>query len=138
MLTSSPLASALGETFARLSGRGPINAAVDLDLPIRNLDERRIEVQAGFADATVALRDVDAPVRSLQGTLTVVNTLVSAAELHGQWLGGPLDVVIRPNGTNASTLNATGTATAAQLQPFLPSAVKLSGATQMEAGNRLS
>jgi uncharacterized protein (TIGR02099 family) len=129
-LTSSPLAPALGEPFARLSGRGPINAAVALDLPIRNLDKRRIEVQARFADATVAMRDIDAPVHSLHGNLTVLNTLVSAAELHGQWLGGPLDVVIRPDGTKASTLNATGTATAAQLQPFLPAAVKLSGATQ--------
>jgi uncharacterized protein (TIGR02099 family) len=130
LLTSSPLAPALGETFARLSGSGPINAAVDLDLPIRNLDKRRIEVQARFADATVAMRDVDAPVRSLQGNLTVLNTLVSAAELHGQWLGGPLDVIIQPDGKDASRLNATGTATAAQLQPLLPSAVKLSGSTQ--------
>jgi uncharacterized protein (TIGR02099 family) len=130
LLTNSPLAPALGETFARLSGQGPINAAVDLDLPIRNLDKRRIEVQARFADATVAMRDIHTPVRSLQGTLTVVNTLVSAAELHGQWLGGPLDVVIRPEGAKASTLTATGTATAAQVQPFLPAAVKLSGATQ--------
>jgi uncharacterized protein (TIGR02099 family) len=128
-LTSSPLAPALGTSFARLTGRGPVNAAVDLDLPIRKLDKRRIEVQARFADATVAMRDIDAPVRSLHGNLIVRNTLVAAAELHGQWLGGPLDVVIRPDGSNASKLNATGTATAAQLQPFLPSAVKLSGAT---------
>ncbi|HKR35394.1 MAG TPA: YhdP family protein [Steroidobacteraceae bacterium] len=130
LLTNSPLAPALGATFARLSGRGAVNAAVDLDLPIRNLDKRRIEVQARFADATVAMRDVDAPVRSLQGSLTVRNTLVAAADLHGQWLGGPLDVVIQPDGNDAAVLNATGTATAAQLKPFLPSAVKLSGSTQ--------
>jgi len=132
LVTNSPLAPALGEAFARLSGRGPINAAVELDLPIRSLDKRRIEVQARFADATVQMRDVDAPVRSLQGSLTVRNTLVAAADLHGQWLGGPLEVVIRPDGRDASVLNATGTATAAQLKPFLPSAVKLSGATQWQ------
>lgn len=130
VLTNSPLAPALGETFARLSGQGPINAAVELDLPIRNLDKRRIEVQARFADATVAMRGVDAPVRSLQGTLTVRNTLVAGADLHGQWLGGPLDVVILPDGATASALSATGTAAATQLQPFLPSAVKLSGSMQ--------
>jgi uncharacterized protein (TIGR02099 family) len=131
-MTNSPLAPALGETFARLSGRGPVNATVDLDLPIRNLDQRRIEVQARFTDATVAMRDIDAPVRSLQGNLIVRNTLVAEAELHGQWLGGPLDVVIRPQGGKASALNATGTAMAAQLQPFLPSAVKLSGAADWQ------
>jgi uncharacterized protein (TIGR02099 family) len=129
-LTSSPLAPALGEPFARLSGHGAINAAVDLDLPIKRLDKRKIEVQARFADATVAMRDIDAPVRSLQGSLTVRNTLLAAADLRGQWLGGPLEVVIQPDGSNASAMNATGTATAAQLKPFLPSAVKLSGSTQ--------
>jgi uncharacterized protein (TIGR02099 family) len=134
LLTNSPLASALGEPFARLSGHGAIDAAVDLDLPIRRLDNRKIEVTARFADATVAMRDIDAPVRSLQGSLTVRNTLVAAADLRAQWLGGPLEVSIRPNGNNASTLSATGTAVAAQLKPFLPSAVKVSGSTQWRLG----
>ena len=58
-------------------------AAVDLDLPIKRLDDRKIEVQARFTDATVSMRDVDAPVRSLNGNLTVRNTLVAAADLHG-------------------------------------------------------
>jgi uncharacterized protein (TIGR02099 family) len=129
-LTSSPLAAALGEPFARLSGRGAIDAAVDLDLPIRRLDDRKIEVRTRFADAAVSMRDVDAPVRSLQGSLTVRNTLVAAADLRAQWLGGPVEVVIRPDGENASTLSASGTAAAAQLEPFLPSAVKISGSTQ--------
>jgi uncharacterized protein (TIGR02099 family) len=129
LLSSSPLAPALGEPFARLSGHGAIDAAIDLDLPIRNLDARKIEVTARFADANVSMRDVDAPVRSLQGSLTVRNTLVAAADLRGEWLGGPLEVVVRPEGNTASTLSATGTAAAAQLKAFLPSAVKVSGST---------
>ncbi len=136
-VSNSPLAPALGERFARLSGRGPITAAVDLDLPIRRLDDRKIEVLARFADATVAMRDVDAPVRSLNGSLTVRNTLVAAADLRGQWLGGPLEVVIRPDGRSASTLNATGTAMAEQLKAFLPSAVNVSGATQWRLATEL-
>ncbi|HKU15024.1 MAG TPA: YhdP family protein [Steroidobacteraceae bacterium] len=138
LLTNSPLAPALGEPFARLSGRGGLNASVDLDLPIRNLDARRIEVQARFADATVSMRDIDAPVRSLSGTLTVRNTLPAAADLQGQWLGGPLEVVIKPDGATASVLNATGTAAATQLKPFLPSAVKLSGTTQWRLATNFS
>jgi uncharacterized protein (TIGR02099 family) len=129
-LTSSPLAAALGEPFARLSGQGAIEARVDLDLPIRRMDDRKIEVEARFASATLSMRDVDAPVRSLQGTLTVRNTLLAAADLQAQWLGGPLQVTIEPQGSSSSALKATGTAAAPQLQPFLPSAVKLSGSTQ--------
>ena len=130
LLTGSPIGPALGESFARLSGHGAIDAAIDLDLPIRRLENRKIEVTARFADATASMRDIDAPVRSLQGSLTVRNTLVAAADLHGQWLGGPVAVVIRPDGNNASKLNATGTAAAPQLKPFLPAAVKVSGSTQ--------
>jgi uncharacterized protein (TIGR02099 family) len=130
VLHDSPIASALGEPFARLSGHGQIDTALDLDLPIRRLDARKIEVQTRFTDATVAMRDVDAPARGLEGSLTVRNTLVAAADLHAQWLGGPVEVVIRPDGSTASVLTATGTAAAAQLKPFLPSAVKVSGSTQ--------
>ncbi len=129
-LAASPIAAALGEPFARLSGNGPIEAAVDLDLPIKRLDDRKIEVRTRFTDASVSMRGVDAPVRSLDGSLTVRNTLVAAADLRAQWLGGPVEVVIRPEGDNASTLRATGTATAAQIKSFLPSAVKVSGSTQ--------
>ena len=129
-LTASPIAAALGEPFARLSGNGPIEAAMDLDLPIKRLDDRKIEVRTRFTDASVSMRGVDAPVRSLDGSLTVRNTLVAAADLRAQWLGGPVEVVIRPEGDKASTLRATGTATAAQIKSFLPSAVKVSGSTQ--------
>jgi uncharacterized protein (TIGR02099 family) len=134
VLSNSPLAPALGERFARLSGQGPIAATIDLDLPIRRLNNRRIEVVARFENATVSMRDVDAPVRGLNGSLTVRNTLVAAADLQGQWLGGPLEVAIRPDGRTASTLSATGTAVAAQIKPFLPAAVKVSGATQWRLG----
>jgi uncharacterized protein (TIGR02099 family) len=129
-LTASPIAAALGEPFARLSGSGPIEAALDLDLPIKRLKNRNIEVRTRFTDASVSMRGVDAPVRSLDGSLTVRNTLVAAADLRAQWLGGPVEVVIRPEDDNASTLRATGTATAAQIKSFLPPAVKVSGSTQ--------
>jgi uncharacterized protein (TIGR02099 family) len=136
-LTASPIASALGEPFARLSGTGPIEAAVDLDLPIKRLDDRKIEVRTRFTDASVAMREVDAPVRALAGSLTVRNTLVAAADLRAQWLGGPVEVVIRPEGDNASTLRATGTAAAAQIKALLPAAVKVSGATQWRLATEL-
>lgn len=129
-LAGSPIGPALGEPFARLSGSGPIEAAVEMDLPLKRLDDRKIEVRTRFTDASVAMRDVDAPVRALEGSLTVRNTLVAAADLRAQWLGGPVEVVIRPEGDNSSTLRATGTAAAAQIKAFLPTAVKVSGSTQ--------
>lgn len=137
-LANSPLAPRLGEPFARLSGHGPINAAISLDLPIRRLADRKIEVAARFAEASVSMQNVDAPVQSLKGTLTVRNTLLAAADLHAQWLGGPLEVSVRPEGKAASVLDATGTAAAAQLKPFLPPAVNVTGATQWRLATTLS
>ena len=63
------------------------------------------------------------PCSALQGKLTVRNTLVAAADLR--WRSGSAGRSKSSSartGDTASTLSATGTAAAAQLKPFLPSA----------------
>lgn len=130
-LRESPIGPRLGDSFARLSGRGPMSADVRLDLPLKRLDDRKIDVTARFADATVSMQKVAAPVRGLTGELRVKNSLVAAANLKGRWLGGPLDVTIEQQSDTASQLEAQGHADAAELRGLLalPAAVKLSGDT---------
>lgn len=130
-LRDSPIGPGLGETFARLGGRGAMTADVRLDLPLRHLDDRKIDVTAHFADATVTMRDVAVPVQALTGELTVKNTLIAAADLQGRWLGGPLAVKIEQQNATAAQLDAHGRAESGELQKLfaLPAAVKLSGGT---------
>jgi uncharacterized protein (TIGR02099 family) len=130
-LRESPVGPKLGETFARLGGRGPMTADVKLALPLKRIDDRKIDVTAHFADATVTMQKVAAPVQSLTGELTVKNTLIAAANLQGRWLGGPLTVKIEQESATAAQLDARGHAESTELQKLfaLPTAVKISGAT---------
>nr|WP_298725811.1 YhdP family protein [uncultured Steroidobacter sp.] len=130
-LRESPVGPSLGETFARLGGRGPMTADVRLDLPLEHLDDRKIDVTARLADATLTMQKVSAPVQSLTGELTVKNELIAAADLKGRFLGGPLAVKIEQRSAKAAQLDAHGHAHASELHSLfsLPATVKLSGAS---------
>ncbi|MET0532593.1 MAG: YhdP family protein [Steroidobacter sp.] len=137
---SSPLGPKLGETFARLGGRGPMIADVRLDLPLKQLDQRKVEVTARLANATVTLQKINAPIRELTGELTIKNSLVASGDLQGTWLGGPLNLTIKQQNALASDLDAQGHATAEDLQRLfaLPAAVKLSGDTGWHVSMRIN
>lgn len=133
-LRDSPIGPKLGETFARLGGRGAMTADVRLGLPLKRLGDRTIDVTARFANATVTMQKVSAPVQALTGELTIKNTLIAAADLQGLWLGGPLSVKIEQQSATAARLEAQGRAEASQLHTLfaLPATVKLSGATDWQ------
>jgi len=130
-LRDSPIGPRLGETFARLGGRGAMTADVRLDLPLKDLDNRKIDVTARFANATVTMQKVSAPVQSLTGELRVENTLIAEADLKGRFLGGPLSVKIDQRSATAAQLEAQGHAHAAELHSLfsLPATVKFAGDT---------
>jgi uncharacterized protein (TIGR02099 family) len=130
-LRESPIGPKLGETFARLGGRGPMTADVRLGLPLKRPTDNKIDVTAHFADATVTMQKVVAPVQGLTGELTVKNSLIAAADLKGRFLGGPLAVKIEQQSATAAQLEANGRAESAELRALfaLPATVKLSGAT---------
>ncbi|HLS81071.1 MAG TPA: AsmA-like C-terminal region-containing protein, partial [Steroidobacter sp.] len=107
-LRDSPVGTALGEQFARLRGSGPLRADVRLDLPIKRMVDRDIEVSAQVQDASARLVGLAAPVHELNGALTVRNTLVAAGRLEGRWLGGPLSISVEPDGRDASILRVQG------------------------------
>ncbi len=87
-LQQSPLGPTLGQQFARLRGSGAMQADVRLHLPLRRMGDREIEVTAALTEAAVSLQGLDAPATDVSGRLTVRNTLLAAADLHGQWLAG--------------------------------------------------
>ena len=110
-------------------------------LPIKHIQDRRIEVTTRLQDATLMLVDANAPVTSLNGFLTIRQTLPAAGHLEGRWLGGPLRVTVEhiDAGTPAANVTASGHATAEQLTRVLhlPSAVKIDGATNWRFTTRL-
>lgn len=135
----SPIGPKLGDTFARLGGRGPMIADLRMELPLKHLDDRKIEITTRLANATVTLQKVNAPVQELTGDLTIKNSLVASGNLRGTWLGGPLNVTIKQQNPLAAELNAEGHATAEDLQRMfaLPAAMKLSGDTDWHMSMRI-
>jgi len=143
-LQDSPISAALGEQFQKLSGQGATTSKVQLRLPLKHIADRRITVETQLKDATVTAEGVSAPVTALSGSLTVRQSLPELASLHGQWLGGSLDVVIQPaaasdDGRQAALLTAKGRADADSITPLLhlPSSAKISGATDWQMTTRL-
>ncbi len=139
-LQRSPIATALGDQFQALRGQGALDANLNLLLPITHVEDRRIAVATKLTDATVRLTGLDAPVTHLNGSLIVRQELPVEADLKGQWLGGPVDVMITPDDRTdtRSTLVAHGRVTAEQLAAFVPRMVGLSGATDWRMSTRLS
>ena len=139
-LRESPLGPKLGAQFAKLSGAGEMTTSVRLHLPIRQMANRDIEVTTRVANATASLEGLEAPVRELAGALTVRNTLVASADLQGQWLGGPANLTITPDGRSASVLTAQGHATAERMQAVapVPPTIGLRGAADWRATTRLT
>ncbi len=133
-LKESPLGPALGPQFARIEGDGGLMADVKLFLPIKRMEERDVTVTAHIANATVSHQDVDAPIRALQGTFKIRNTLIAAADLKGRWLSGPLNVAVRSESRTSALLMANGRTDAARFQSLvgLPATIQMSGATNWE------
>jgi uncharacterized protein (TIGR02099 family) len=140
LLQQSPLAASLGQPFARLAGHGALSTEVQLYLPIKNMANRRIQVATKLKDASLSMQNIDAPIHFLNGSLTVRNTLVTAADLKGQWLGGPLQLSVRSDAEASPLLQANGRATAAQLQKVLslPSQIKVTGETDWSLSSTLA
>jgi uncharacterized protein (TIGR02099 family) len=140
-LQTSPVSAAFGEPFQKLQGQGEMQSRVSLQLPLKHIADRKIVVTAQLQDTSVAMDGVNAPVTHLSGTLRVRQSLPESANLQGQWLGGPLAVVITPQETpNRAELIAKGQASAEKLAPLLhlPAAVKISGATQWQLLTQLA
>ncbi len=138
-LKQSPIGPKLGDAFARLSGSGPMTARVDLFLPIKHLDDRRIQVVANVKGAKVALDGLEAPVQNLAGSLTVRNTLLAAAALKGQWLGGAAQMRIQQINRTSSALTASGRAESGPLRTAgkIPASIGTEGSLQWNVSSTL-
>ena len=140
-LRASPLASTtFGEQLARIEGQGALNADVKLFFPIGAMDKRDVRVSAQVSNGYLKHEAVVAPVRALNGTLSVRNALVTRADLQGEWLSGPLNVTVRMQDADSSELVARGRADAAPLRSLLsvPAHIGMGGAADWTLTTRLA
>ena len=102
-LVASPLDAMAEHAFSKVDARGPIQAKLDLFLPFKQFDQRRVLVDAQLEGVSLAYKGSRAAATQLRGNVLVDGAQVSRAQLRGIALGGPLQVRARAP-RNASDL----------------------------------
>jgi uncharacterized protein (TIGR02099 family) len=138
-LKASPLAATLDPHLQRIEGTGAMTADVQLYFPIKHLEDRDVIIAARLANASLGYGNL-APLRALQGSVKIHNTLLEAAEIEGRWLSGPLSFHVEPQDSTSSLLTARGRASAAPLKSLLalPASIGMSGAADWQVTTTLS
>ena len=134
-LQRSTVGPALGDRFMALEGKGPTSFEARLWLPVKQLEDRKIDVTARLANAEVAERGRPQKITALSGPLQVLDHALVSPGLQGRFLGGPVSIAMaaEPDAAAQSTatvLTANGRAFAGPLKEFLsvPDVVRMNGA----------
>ncbi len=142
-LQHSPAGEKLGATFMKLHGSGEVRADVDLLLPIKHLDDRRVVVATRIDRASVSLADSGHTIEALSGDLLIEDKKISSPALVGDYLGGPIRIELAPGAASGGVFEnivrvRASTPAAALAQAFgAPDAVKLSGSLDWRATARI-
>ncbi len=142
-LAATPLDALAGNAFSKVDGAGPLQASVDLFLPFKQFDQRRVLVEAQLQGVSLAYKGSKAAATQLQGSVSVDGAQVPRAQLRGQALGGPLQVRARPPRNRAdlaTQLELRGTLTAEGLRAAfdLPAPVTIDGHADWRGTVRLA
>ncbi len=93
----SPLEKTIGPalTETRIES-GDAEVAVDITLPLKDLDGREVQVDLDIKDARLLYGQVNHPLESTTGRLTVKNDVVTAEGITGVFLGRPVLIDVAP------------------------------------------
>ncbi len=126
-LRATPLDAQTGNAFSEAEAHGSLDASVDLFLPFRDFDHRRVLVHGHLEDATLSRRGAATQASGISGDFDIDNGQVSRASLRGELLGGPFQMQAR------APRNKPPTRTELEFRGTL-SAQALSGALSMPPG----
>ena len=107
LLQQSPLREPLGETFARLTGAGPMQGEIVMYLPLKDFEQRSVTVRAYADGVTLRLPAIAEPLNDLRGPIWIRNRHIQAPDLAAQFLGGPLRARIATAVTRGEDLVTT-------------------------------
>lgn len=94
-LAATPLDDMTEHAFSSVDAAGPLDATIDLFLPFKSFDQRRVLVDAQLDGVSLAYKGSKAAATQLRGSVRVDGAQVPQAQLRGVALGGPLQVRAR-------------------------------------------
>lgn len=138
-LQQSPLAEGLGPAFADVRASGTADAAVELVLPIRDLDAWTLQGEAAIRGGSAWLTSLEPRFTELSGSVKLNKLWVRSPELTGRLLGEPVKLSVAvddaPTATWSHRVEVRGAMpyTKAESALGLPQLGKLSGDTDFTA-----
>lgn len=143
-LEASALAPTLDGLLRNMEARGPVDATVDLDLPLSDIQRTRLRVDAQLDGVDARLAALPWPAENLRGQLTVTERDISSRRLQGHFHGAPMSLSIAPEATPGdgfatTRVNLDGRSPVDRFDDYLPPAwlARLEGAFPWTAAVRI-
>jgi uncharacterized protein (TIGR02099 family) len=138
LLRATPLDKTAEHAFSILDATGSLHATVDLYLPFKQFDRRRVLVHGQLDGATANRPGSSVKATEVTGDFDIDDGQVSRTDIHGQLLGGAFQMQARAPRNRPVTRTqlewrGTMTAEAVRAALSLPSAVPISGQTDWRA-----
>jgi uncharacterized protein (TIGR02099 family) len=142
-LRATPLDAMAEHAFSGVEGRGPMQSDVDLFLPFKQFDQRRILVHAHLQG--VALNRPGSPLAAteLVGDADIDGAQVSRADVHGKILGGSFQMQARssrnrPQPRTMLVFNGNVSGDALRSALSLPASISINGSTDWHGVLRMA
>ncbi len=137
-LRATPLDTIAEHAFSNIEASGPLKASVDLFLPFRDFEHRRVLIHGNLDGASVNKTGSSTMATDLAGEFDIDGGQVARADVRGQLLGGGFQMQARTPRNKPVTrtqLEFRGTATAEALRAALsiPASMSISGQTDWRA-----
>jgi uncharacterized protein (TIGR02099 family) len=95
-LRLTPVAAALGPTLERVSGSGPLDATLQLALPLKTASDYELQVLFDVKGCKLGWQDLDFGFDKVRGQARLQNTRLIAQRLTANFLNGPVEIAIAP------------------------------------------
>jgi uncharacterized protein (TIGR02099 family) len=142
-LRATPLDAMAEHAFSSVEARGPMQSNVDLFLPFKQFDQRRILVHAQFNGVSLNRPGAVVAATDLVGDADIDGAQVSHADVRGKILGGVFQMQarsprIRPVTRTMLVFNGTLSGDALRAALSLPASVPISGTTDWHGVLRMA
>jgi uncharacterized protein (TIGR02099 family) len=88
----SPIGEMFGGQLDRMSVSGDASTSLDLNVPIRDWESFTFTARMQASNASLQFEGFDAPLREMNGTVTIERENISSESLSGLFLGKPISI----------------------------------------------
>lgn len=100
LLLAMPIAGNLGSVFSRVRGEGDIDASLALRLPVIRPQDYDLRARFEARSSDLGLEGLAFQLDDIRGAIDLRNTRLSADRLEATLLGEPVEVKLRPAGSD--------------------------------------